>query len=503
MQLLVSLLGTVPSSVLSAGGLPRWQEMLQHVNSPISLPAIASSVAFLQFPILGRVSDVVIGLSCLAIAAAFFSFIIAAGKLLPFRVPFILLAVVVTICGFTHMTAAVLPSDPHVWLVVYLSGIAVLLALIIAAMLPFVLPYALSVLRTLPQPEVSEQNTLVPSITPSPARSITPPPTPPSAEPLSTQPSPQSFAPPQIDDARLRAATESSLDAFFIFEPLHDSNGKVNDFAFKWMNSNGETLLQKPSRNILGRRLTELLPIDSAPSSFEQYRLVLLTGKPYIHEFPLKENDVYSTWMRHHVVKLEDGIAITVTDITERRHTEQYLLHLAQHDALTGLPTRALLDDRILQAIARANRYRTKVAVFFASLEAPADLKALHGSSFEDQVMLAASNRLRSTIRSTDSIIRMGGEEFVIVMTDIAQNSDIRRAAATLTAVLGDPVTVDEKPIQISCSLGVSIYPDSAVTVQDLLSGADVAMYRARSHGKNKFVVFTPLPLDEAEQRAG
>jgi diguanylate cyclase (GGDEF)-like protein len=313
------------------------------------------------------------------------------------------------------------------------------------------------------------------------------------------QPAPIS---PQQADARFIAATETSLDAFFIFAPLRGSDGKVEDFTFTWLNQNGEKLLSKPRKEILGARLTQLLPIDAEPKSLDHYRLVLLTGKPYIHEFPLKEDDVYSTWMRHHVVKLEDGIAITVTDITERRHTEQYLLHLTQHDALTGLPTRALLDDRIAQAIARANRYRTKVAVFLIGVESSSPITEPHDRSVQDDITVITANRLRSAIRSTDSIIRLGGDEFVVVMTDISLTSDIRRAAATLVAVLSPSIAVEDQEIPITCTLGVSIYPDTAATIQDLLSGADVAMYRAQTQGENQYVLFTPASEDDAQECA-
>lgn len=500
MQLFVSLLSLVPASALSSTAIIRWQETLLYASSHLLSPHVSSCLGVIRPPALSRVPDVVIGLSCLAIAATLISFIIGAGKLLPFRYPFIVLAIVVTICGFTHMTAAVLPEDPNVWLAAYLSFLAALLALITACLLPFVLPSVLTVLRGMPQATAAESQSSPLSITPvstllamiQPVSTPQPPPPP--------QPG-AAFA--QQDDARLLAATETSLDSFFIFEPLRDSDGKVIDFIFKWLNHNGEELLQKSRAEILSARFSELLSIDAAPNSFDQYRLVLLTGKPYIHEFPLKENDVHGTWMRHHVVKLEDGIAITVTDITERKHSEQYLLHLSQHDALTGLPTRALLDDRILQAIARANRNRSKVAVFLINLDSFQQLGEVYDSNVGDQLIIAVASRLRAAIRSTDSIIRLGADEFVIVMSDIALVIDIRRAAATLVAVLQTPLAVDDRTIQINCSIGASVYPDTAATLQDLLIGADVAMSRAKFQGKNKYVLFTPASQDEPEQLAG
>ena len=573
MQLFVMLSCFAPWSVASSAALIRCQETLLHV--PSHLPLLVA----LQTYRLSHLPDLVIGLSGLVIAAILITFIIGADKLLPFRAAFILLAVVVTICGFAHMAVAVMPANPYLWLVAYLSIVAVLLALISAVLFPLVLRLALPMLRALPfnklpapqisappsaaplstppaqqpapqleqpiviadeqpasfeqpapveepspagQPIVIEAEPPAPVEQPAPAEEPAPagqpivieaePPAsseqPASSEPApGEQPAPQitqtSIEPPTHDDARLLAAMDSSQDAFFIFDPIRDADGKIIDFAFKWLSRNGEILLQKPRSEILRAHLTGLLPIDPAPQSFEQYRLVQLTGKPYIHEFPLKRDDVYSTWMRHHVVKLEDGIAITATNITERRHSEQYLLHLTQYDTLTGLPTRALLDDRILQSIARANRYRSKVAVFLIHLDPCQPPHELHRSRLEDHVLLAAANRLRAAIRSTDSIIRLSNDDFVIAMSDIYLTTDIRRAAATLVTILAEPITLEEQTIQLTCSLGVTIYPDTAATVEDLLGAADSAMCRAKSEGRNKYVLFAPVSRDEAQQLAG
>lgn len=485
----------VPPSVLSSTAVIRWQEMLFNVSLKTLFSGDFRCLATVPFFLLNRVADGLIGLSCLAIAITLIFFIFRSGKLLPLRVPFIVLAVAVDICGVMCIAAAVLPEDAHVLLAPYVSLTSVLLALFLGALLPFVLPLVPRLLYALPQVDVAGSVSSVPSIVSPPASCIAVQPTPHVAR--------HSLAASQQDDTRLLAATESSLDSFFIFEPHRNSEGKVDDFLFKWLNANGETLLQKSRAEIFGVRLTHLLPIDPAPHSFEQYLLVRATGEPFIHEFPLQEGLPYATWMRHHVVKLNDGIAITVTDITERRHSEQYLLHLTQHDALTGLPTRTLLDDRVVQAIARANRYRSKVAVFLIHLDSFQHLLKLHGLSVGDEIILTAASRLRFAIRSTDSVIRLGGDEFVVVMSDIILAGDIRRAAATLVAVLSNPISIADNDLEMTCSVGVSVYPDTAATVQDLLSGADVAMYRAKSHGNNQYALFIPANDEDKHQMAG
>ncbi|MDE3105541.1 MAG: diguanylate cyclase [Acidobacteriota bacterium] len=530
-------------------------------------------------PVPGRAADLVLGVACLVIASTLLTFLIGAGRRLPFRALFVLLTTVVSLCGFIHMAAVVLPAGPHIALASYLSLVAVLVVLVVAALLPILLPAVLRILRAMPTeadglpvsprpqptsripsttlsvvpaghaqaapplpvaPEQTAAERSLPEAAPNMAvttravdepRAAEPedaagaPPAPVVQEHAAASAAPSEWAatdlafrdltltdqavtdlvatdevPPAEAQALLVAATESSLDAFFAFKPYKDSTGKVTDFLFTWLNHNGERQLQRRRGEVLGSRLTTLLAIDAAPNALDAYRLVWLTGKPYIHEFPLREEEPYGTWMRHHCVKVNDGIAITVTDITERRHTEQYLLHLQQHDPVTGLPTRALLDDRVLQAMARANRYRNKVAVAFVSVSSLEELREVHGGAFANEATQRIAKRLRMTVRATDSIIRLTGDEFVLVMPEFTQESDIRRAGATLVAVVQGPLTIGDEVVELHCSVGISIYPDTALTVQDLLRGADVAMYRAKTQGRSRYVLFSPVPSDSTEE---
>ena len=182
--------------------------------------------------------------------------------------------------------------------------------------------------------------------------------------------------------------------------------------------------------------------------------------------------------MRHQVAKLDDGIAITASDITDRKHAELNLVENDKHDLLTGLPSRRLLEDRIEQAIVRADRYRNKAGVFLINLDGFERINESHGRKFGDELILSVATRLRAAIRATDTIIRLGGDEFVIVMPDMRLEIDVRHTAATLVAFLREPIILGGKNLRISCSLGASIYPDGALTVEDLLTGADVAVWR-------------------------
>ncbi len=318
---------------------------------------------------------------------------------------------------------------------------------------------------------------------------------------------------------RFFAAADSTLDAFFILEairPAADPAGPIEDFVFTYLNHNAEKLLLKPRHQVLGERLTHILPLKSTGRLLEDYRQVVRTGQSLTHEFPLHPEDLHGPWMRHHVAKLDDGLAITASEIVQLDNvtlppeptppaSPDHLRHVdsASHrDALTGLPSRTLVYDRIQLAMARANRYSTKVAVLLVNLDAFRVINDTFGHIVGDQVLIQTATRLRNAVRGTDSVLRLGGDEFIIVLPDIAFVSDIRRTAATIVAVLQPPILVDEKSIQTSCTIGVAIYPDSALTIEELLHQADLAMCQAKLQGKNKYQVFHLTARNQAQEQA-
>jgi len=397
-----------------------------------------------------RVADALIGLSCIAIAATLASFLMTYREGLPFRWPLIAVTICTTAAGLACLLSAAVIHDLHPRLVAETPLVVAILAVVCACVLPFLLPFLISKSRELESANLATQKT----------------------------------------EARFLAAAQSTEAAFFLLEALRAPDGLIEDFLFTYINPNAEKIIAKRSNEVLGARLTRILPIDPDGNLFRQFRLVVLTGKPLIHEFALRPNEPDGPWMRHQVTKLDDGIAITASDITDRKHAELNLVENDKHDLLTGLPSRRLLEDRIEQAIVRADRYRNKVAVFLINLDGFERINESHGRKFGDDLILSVATRLRAAIRATDTIIRLGGDEFVIVMPDMRLEIDVRHTAATLVAFLREPIILGGKTLRISCSLGASIYPDSAVTVEDLLIGADVALCRAKMQGKNQYALY-------------
>jgi len=195
------------------------------------------------------------------------------------------------------------------------------------------------------------------------------------------------------------------------------------------------------------------------------------------------------------------GFVSIAFDIAERRQMLDYVTHLATHDPLTGLLGRALLRDKTMEAVERARRYGTKVALFMVDLDQFKRINDSLGHAAGDQVLVEAANRLSRSVRSTDVVARVGGDEFVVVMTDITSVEDVEQCAAKLVSKMSPEISVDEYLVNVTASVGVCIYPDFAADAKHLLKRADAAMYAAKENGRNQHQIFSEDMLKETADR--
>ncbi|HTH52844.1 MAG TPA: EAL domain-containing protein [Edaphobacter sp.] len=195
------------------------------------------------------------------------------------------------------------------------------------------------------------------------------------------------------------------------------------------------------------------------------------------------------------------GYVSIAVDITERRQMLQYVTHLATHDQLTGLLGRALLRDKTVEAVERARRYGTKVAAFVVDLDQFKRINDSLGHTSGDQVLIETAARLKRSVRSTDIVARVGGDEFVVVMPDITSVADVENCAANLIARMSPEINVDEQLMNVTMSVGVCIYPDFAADAKHLLKRADSAMYVAKENGRNQYQIFSEDMLKETADR--
>lgn len=195
------------------------------------------------------------------------------------------------------------------------------------------------------------------------------------------------------------------------------------------------------------------------------------------------------------------GAVIVFRDVTESKAMAGRMSHLAQHDALTDLPNRVLLNTRLTDAIERANRAQRKVAVLFLDLDRFKNVNDSLGHRVGDQLLIGVARRLTTCVRDVDTVSRQGGDEFVVLLPDLTDKQGPLRAAETILNQLAMPFTIDGQALSITTSIGVAIYPDDGATIVELTKNADAAMYLAKQSGRNVVRFFTSELADIALRR--
>ncbi len=184
------------------------------------------------------------------------------------------------------------------------------------------------------------------------------------------------------------------------------------------------------------------------------------------------------------------------SDITEHELAKERLSYLATHDALTDLPNRALFNERLGQAIARAKRGLWQVAVMFLDLDRFKSINDTLGHKIGDGVLITVARRLKQTLRETDTVARLGGDEFVVILEDVTEIAHITSVAQALLQSVGQTIDIDGCSVSTTPSIGVSLYPVDGEDAKLLVERADLAMYEAKRAGKNTFRFFESADSD-------
>lgn len=188
--------------------------------------------------------------------------------------------------------------------------------------------------------------------------------------------------------------------------------------------------------------------------------------------------------------KSAPGFIVIIRDITERKQAEQRLVYLAQYDALTGLPTRMLFHDRATQAMARADREEKLVAIMYLDLDHFKPINDGMGHHAGDELLKAASKRITSCLRNVDTVSRMGGDEFTVILECIPHIDSATIVAEKILDVMQEPFHLDGHAVQVTVSIGITLYPMDDKDLTSLVKDADQAMYRAKQAGRNNFQLF-------------
>lgn len=206
-----------------------------------------------------------------------------------------------------------------------------------------------------------------------------------------------------------------------------------------------------------------------------------------------KDGQIYVEWLKIALVRDEEGnpqqFVAMFSDVTEKKRQEEEVWHQANFDGLTALPNRRLLDDRLDRALAQAARRQTVLAVLYLDLDRFKPVNDVYGHGAGDDLLRQVAQRLRNALRDEDTVARVGGDEFVAVLPDIANADAAVHAAEKVIAALSAPYRIWESHVEISCSVGIALYPRDAQDAIALVEKADGALYRAKQAGRSRWTM--------------
>jgi diguanylate cyclase (GGDEF)-like protein len=295
----------------------------------------------------------------------------------------------------------------------------------------------------------------------------------------------------QANEARFLAAAESGLDGFYILESVRDA-GAIVDFRVAYLNENGARLVSQSREQLLGRRLCEALPWIRSEGFFDKFSQVTHSGASLHEEIPLSVPGVKAAWLNRQVVRLGDGVAVTVRDVSERKAAEEKFKYMAQNDMLTGLPNRALFHDRFHQAMSRTRRSGQPMALFFLDIDRFKHINDTFGHAAGDDLLRAFAKRLRNCVRESDTVARLAGDEFTVILEGLHGPQDAEAVARKILAALVPAVVLAGRDVVVSSSIGIALYgkEDGEIGADALLERADQALYKAKGGGRNRYELY-------------
>ncbi len=304
-----------------------------------------------------------------------------------------------------------------------------------------------------------------------------------------------------------RQAVEGSMEALYMVRPLYGEQGTVRDFLIEDCNEQAARRMHLKRDDMLGRIVRELMP-EADNARIHAFFLRVLNEGLVEDEIEVARPDrqqgvlPFGGWIQRRGVKTEAGIAVTVRDVTESRTQQEALAKMAVTDALTGLPNRRWLTDHLPAILNNNGDGGRKAALLFIDLDNFKVVNDTLGHEAGDQVLVDVTACLKATVRMYDTVVRLGGDEFTVVVEDIADMREAEdRAARVIAAIQQLNQTASWGAFSVTASVGIAVFPDHTRDPQSLLQYADIAMYAAKSAGKAKYRLFSLEHADELQRR--
>jgi diguanylate cyclase (GGDEF)-like protein/PAS domain S-box-containing protein len=270
-----------------------------------------------------------------------------------------------------------------------------------------------------------------------------------------------------------------------------------------YLNSVAESMTGWPREEACGRPLQEVLRIvdgESRAPALNPLSIAMLHNKTVAlsSNCVLIRRDGYEAAIEDTAAPIQDrrgqvtGAVIVFHDVGVARAMSLRMSYLAQHDFLTELPNRMLLNDRLQQAMASAQRHGNSLAVLFLDVDHFKHINDALGHAIGDQILKSIAQRLLTCVRSSDTVSRQGGDEFVVLLSEVARAGDVVLTADKILAAVSRPHRIDHETLRVTVSVGVGVYPDDGADAATLLRNADRALFHAKAHGRSKHQFFQP-----------
>ncbi len=284
-----------------------------------------------------------------------------------------------------------------------------------------------------------------------------------------------------------RVLLDESSDPIFAFYP---------DGRYRYVNQAFASGVRRPRDEIIGRRIWDVFSKEEADKRFAVVQWVFENAESRVIEVRVPRPDgdrFYITTVKPILSSQREVVSVICIskEITERKVMEERLARMAQYDTLTDLPNRALFNDRLLHAMAQARRDQGRLALMSIDLDRFKPVNDSHGHHIGDLLLLAVAQRMQDCVRESDSVGRIGGDEFFILLPVIDSATDALTVAEKVRDALSQPFDLEGlHSISISSSIGIALYPDHGDDALQLYKYADQAMYRAKEQGRNQTQIF-------------
>jgi diguanylate cyclase len=288
--------------------------------------------------------------------------------------------------------------------------------------------------------------------------------------------------------AAYRVATEGGIEGFYIARPVFEANHAIRDFEVVDCNARGAGFLRRQREDLIGMQVSELFQAGPRDALLKMLRLAYGTGAFEGEEKQPRGSPV--KWVYLRIVRTGDDLAVTTRDISDAKEHEVELVKRGNEDALTGLPNRNWVKDFLPSALRRAIQNETSLAVLFIDLDGFKAVNDTMGHEAGDEVLRHAGKRLKLAVRPNDHVVRIGGDEFVVILESAGDKGNVVHVAERILAAFQEKFHIFKGSHAVGTSIGISMFPSDGRDSDTLLKHADVAMYAAKSAGKRTYRFF-------------